>query len=81
MQSEIEVEEMNLIHGLHVLEDGASLSAYGIQDGTLYCLMLFREHHQSNHETLRRKEEEEEEDLHQAQENKAQAQKESKGPS
>ena len=77
---------MVLISGLQCLEDEQALFAYGIQDGktspNYYCQVPNRYdrcYHQSHHETTRRKEEEEEEGLYQAQEDKAQAQKEIQG--
>ena len=44
-------------------------------------LLFYRSHNQCCAQTFRRKEEEKEEDLHQAQENRSQAQKETQGPS
>ena len=69
------------------MEDEETLQVYGVQEGKLYLSLMtaevkhyFRGYHQHRDETLRRQKEEEEEGLHQAQENKAQAQKAIQGP-
>ena len=85
-QEGIDADEIVLIHGLSTMDTEETLSAFGITAGknpSIYLIinrpLLARIDNQPGSETVRWKEEEEEEDLHQAQEDRPQAQEETQG--